>query len=131
MQRLRHLREADSTNVCERVEQLPQRNPWDLAGRVRQRCVRVDLAQGAFDLAAAFENCRDLAGRDAGSAAVRQPQVTLAERSWFRGIVGFIARIRLEELERKLQWILDRDTTTKNDRPRAAHDLIISKGGAG
>jgi hypothetical protein len=45
-------------------------------------------AQGAFDLAAAFENRGDLGRRDAGTAAVRQPQVALIERRVARGIVG-------------------------------------------
>jgi hypothetical protein len=33
-----------------------------------QRCIRVDLTQGAFDLATAVENRCDLGCRDAGAA---------------------------------------------------------------
>jgi hypothetical protein len=39
----------------------------------------VNLAQGAFDLAAPFENGGDLGRRDASTAAVRVPQVALVE----------------------------------------------------
>ena len=78
----------------------------------------MDLAQGAFDLAPAFENRCDLGRRDAGTAAVRQPQVTLVERCDSRKAVGRVARIRLEELERQLERTLDLDTATKSDRGR-------------
>jgi hypothetical protein len=39
----------------------------------------VNLTQRALDLAAAFENGCDLGRRDAGAAAVREPQVALVE----------------------------------------------------
>jgi hypothetical protein len=38
-----------------------------------------NFAQGAFDLAAAIENRGNLGRRDAGTAAVGQPQVALIE----------------------------------------------------
>jgi hypothetical protein len=38
-----------------------------------------NFAQGAFDLGAAVENRGNLGRRDAGTAAVGQPQVTLIE----------------------------------------------------
>jgi hypothetical protein len=75
-----------------------------------------NFAQGAFDLAAAIENRGNLGRRDAGTAAVRQPQIALVERRRARGIVGLVAGIRLEELERQLEWILELDPTAKNDR---------------
>jgi hypothetical protein len=39
----------------------------------------VDIAQGGFDLTTAFENRCYLGRRDAGTAPVRQPQVSLVE----------------------------------------------------
>jgi hypothetical protein len=39
----------------------------------------VNLAQSAFNLAAAFEDRGDLCRRGAGTAAVRLPEVTLVE----------------------------------------------------
>jgi hypothetical protein len=115
MQRFRHLRVADSADVCERVEEPRQRDPRDRAHRVRQRGIRGDLAQGAFDLAAPFENRRYLGRRDPRTAAVRQPEIALIERRRSRGIVGLVAGIRPKELERQLEGILDLDTTAKND----------------
>jgi hypothetical protein len=75
-----------------------------------------NFAQGAFDLAAAIENRGNLGRRDAGTAAVGQPQVALIEGHGARGIVGLVAGIGLEELERQLEWILELNTTSKNDR---------------
>jgi hypothetical protein len=54
--------------------------------------------------------------RDAGTAAVRQTQVTLVEGRASCGVTDLLAGIRSEELERQLEWMLDNDTTTKNDR---------------
>ena len=79
VQRFRHLREADPANVPECREEQRQRDPRDRAFRLRQRCLGVNLAQGAFDLAAALENCLDLGCRDASTAPVGRPEVRLIE----------------------------------------------------
>ena len=79
MQRLRHLRETDSADVRERVEEPRQRDPRDRARFVRQRRLDADLGQGSFDLTAAFENRCDLGRRDPGASPVRQPEVSLVE----------------------------------------------------
>ena len=80
MQRLGHLREADSADIGKRVEEPRERAPRDRLHRARQRRIGVDRAQGPLDTAAALENRRDLGRRDARAAAIRQSQVTLVER---------------------------------------------------
>jgi hypothetical protein len=79
VERLGHLREADAFDVRERVEQLRQWEPRDRARGAGQRGLGVDRSEGAFDLAAPFEDRRNLSRRDAGAAAVREPEVTLVE----------------------------------------------------
>jgi hypothetical protein len=60
VQRLRHFREADSPDVRERVEELPQHQPRHRVRRSGQRNVRSDRPQGSLDRATPLEDRRDL-----------------------------------------------------------------------
>src|SRR5207247_3068153 len=86
-----------------------------------------DRAQRSFDPPAALQNRSNLRRRDAGPTAVGQPEVTLVERGWSRVVKGVIARIRLEELQRQLEWMTDLDTTTKNDRAHICGEPIVAR----
>jgi hypothetical protein len=77
--RLRRLREANSADVREGVEELRQWVPRDRAGRLRERSSGVDPSQGPLDLTAAREDRCALGRRDAGAAAVRPLDVALVE----------------------------------------------------
>jgi hypothetical protein len=122
MQRFRHLREADSADVGERLEESRQRAPRDRARRVDERSIGADLVQGAFDLNAALEHRSDLGRGDTGTAAVRQPEVARVERCASDGVAGLGARGGGEERKRELDRIPDLDALTQDDRAHAHCD---------
>jgi len=68
-----------------------------------------DLAQCALDRGAPFEYRRDLGGRDASTAPVRQPEIVLVERGWARVAARIVVRVRPDEVERYRQRIVNDD----------------------
>src|SRR5262249_4550153 len=113
VERLRQLREAEAADAREALEEARERAPRDRARG--QRGAGLDLAQPALDLSPALEHRLDLGGRDACAAAVRPPEVLLAERGGRRRALGHGSRVRLDERERRLEAVRDLDTVTKED----------------
>jgi hypothetical protein len=117
VQCLRHLREADAADLGERVEELPQRSPRNIASR--QGGIEGDRPQGSLDRPAALEDRPDLGRRDPGAVAVCPPQVGLVERRRVRRARQVEAPL-LEEAEDDAERILDPDAVAKDDRARRA-----------
>jgi hypothetical protein len=109
VKRLRHLREADSADVRERIEEEPQRLPGNRSRSSGQRCLRSDGEQCSLDCVTAREDGCDLGGRDAGASSVRQSEVRLRERR--RGVPDFEAPA-LEVTDHHRQRILDADVVS-------------------
>src|SRR6516165_950657 len=70
VQRLGHLREADSPDARERVEELPKRRPRHRVRRARQRSIGSDRPQGLLDRGPPLQDRRDLGRRYAGAGPV-------------------------------------------------------------
>ena len=118
MKSLRHLRETDPEDVCERVEELPQRPPGHQPSCPGQRDIGSNGLQCELDRPTALEDRRDLSRRDARASPVRQPQVGLSERG--RGIADLEAP-GLEVSAHNLQGIVNLDVASEadgRDRPR-------------
>jgi hypothetical protein len=125
MQCFGHLREADAADVCEPVEELGQWDPRDRPPRMHQRGIRTDPVQCSLYLCAPFEDRRDLDGRDAGAASVRQPQVALVEGRRARVVAGVVVRVRLDEAGCEPKRIVNLDAASKNDSAdRGASSLV-------
>ena len=75
----------------------------------------MNRAQRALDLRAPLEDRRDLGGRDAGPAAVRQPQVALVERCGAGMIAGLVVRVRIDETDRQRDRVVDFDAAAEDD----------------
>src|SRR5262249_57613329 len=126
MKSLRHLRETDPADVCERVEELPQWPPGNQPFCPGERDIGSNRLQCELDRPTALEGGCNLGRRDASASPVGQPQVRLIERR--RSIAGLEAP-GLEVSADNQQGILNLDLVPEadwRDRPRL-HARTLSR----
>src|SRR5262249_968001 len=120
VQRLRHLREADASDVRERVEEPPQWEPPQRGWWACQRGIGSDRAQRSLNTAPPLEDRRNLGRGAPGAAAIGQREVRFGKRER-PGSLGGVVRPLFKKAEQGCQRVGDDNVVPKYDRPARSH----------